>query len=281
VLEIDVRDATGQKADADSLPEVAITDGSDLVKRAMSSSGVLRIDTGRYRLSYLVPAGSLNTGIWTDHWRCTLNGFTTEAYLNFIVLTASAEIEIAGDQIGDLPRLSYSEEEIIGINILLAELKARLSNDVRVESTDAYGNKIFTECSVFTNEELVWFLECSLQEFNEFPHFTDYRFNYEAIYRRYSFVIVEGAFILATAAKMLTEAGREFSLNDNGIQFVPPQLSAMLNNQLSQFVTAHRELVKNIKWSIKPQPIGFGSFRVIGQSPSYLRLRHLRQRRII
>lgn len=279
-LEIDVRDATGQRADADSLPEVAIIDETDYVRKTMSSSGVMRIDTGRYRYNYAVPAGA-GTGIWTDHWRATLNGFMTEARLNFIVLTQAADIDVAGDQIGDPPRLTYSEAEIIGINILLAELKARLTNDVKVETTDAYGNIKYVNCSVFTDEELTWFLECSLQEFNEFPHFTDFRFDNELIYRRYSFVIVEGAFLLASAAKMLTEAGREFTISDNGITMNPPPLSATLNNELSQFVGPHRELVKNIKWSIKPHPIGFGSFRVLAVSPNFLRLRHLRQRRII
>ena len=279
-LEIDVRDATGQRADADSLPEVAIIDDTDYVRKTMSTSGVMRVDTGRYRFNYTVPAGA-HTGIWTDHWRAVLNGFTAEARLNFIVLTAEADIEVAGAQIGDDPTITYSEAEIIGINNLLAELKARLLNDVKVETTDAYGNIVYVDCTVFTNEELVWFLECSLQEFNEFPHFTDFRFDNELIYRRYSYVIVEGAFILATAAKMLTEAGREFTISDNGITMNPPPLSATLNNELAQFVGPHRELVKNIKWSIKPHPIGFGSFRVLAVSPNFLRLRHLRQRRII
>jgi hypothetical protein len=279
-LEIDVRDSTGQRSDADSLPEVAIIDETDYVRKTMSTSGVMRIDTGRYRFNYTVPAGA-NTGVWTDHWRAVLNGFTTEARLNFIVLTAGADIEVAGAQIGDPATIRYSEEEIIGINNLLAELKARLMNDVKIETTDAYGNIKYVDCSVFTNEELVWFLECSLQEFNEFPHFTDFRFDNELIYRRYSYVIVEGAFLLASAAKMLTEAGREFTISDNGITMNPPPLSATLNNELAQFVGPHRELVKNIKWSIKPHPIGFGSFRVLAVSPAFLRLRHLRQRRII
>jgi len=279
-LEIDVRDAIGERSDADSLPEVSIIDDIDYVRKVLSSSGVMRIDVGRYRFSYAVPIGA-SSGIWTDHWRAVLNGFTTEAHLNFIVLTAVEASITGGPQIGDPATIKYSPEEIVGINNLLAELKARVSNDVKVETTDAYGNIKYVDCSVFTNEELVWFLECSLQEFNEFPHFTDFRFDSELIYRRYSFVIVEGAFIIAMAAKMLTEAGREFTISDNGITMQPPPLSATINNELSGLITPHRELVKNIKWSIKPHPIGFGSFRVLAVSPNFLRLRHLRQRRII
>lgn len=281
-LEIDVRDVTGTRADADSLPTVAIIDPTDFVRVPASTNGVMRIDVGRYRFNYTVPAGA-QTGIWIDEWEATLNGFTTEARLEFVVLSAAAAIEAAGAQIGDPPTIytSYSEAEIIGLNNLLAELKKRLMNDVNVEVQDAYGNTQYVPCTVFTNEELVWFLECSLQEFNEFPHFTDFRFSDEVIYRRYSYVIVEGAFILATAAKMLTEAGREFTISDNGVTMNPPPLSATLNNELSNFVGPHRELVKQIKWSIKPHPVGFGSFRVLAVSPNYMRLRHLRQRRII
>ena len=81
ILEIDIRDATGSRADADSIPEVAIVDSEDAVLRARSSANVVRIDEGRYRLAYLVP-GNGHVGIWTDHWYATLNGFDTEARLN-------------------------------------------------------------------------------------------------------------------------------------------------------------------------------------------------------
>jgi hypothetical protein len=280
ILEIDLRDATGQIADADSSPEVEIISSQGNVTRAMSSSYVSRIDTGRYRTTYTVSANG-PTGIWVDHWKATLNGFTTEARLNFIVLAQDADIGIAGDQIGDPARVTYTDAEIRGINILLGCLKARLKNNLEVEALDAYGNRTFTSCSVFTNDELVWFLKCSLSEFNQTPHFTDFTFDMEVIYKRFGHIIVEGAFILATAAQMLIEAGREFTITDNGISMNPPPLSSALNNELSTFVQRHTDMLKYIKTSIKPYPIGFGGFRVLAVSPNYMRLRHLRQRRII
>ena len=149
VLEIDLRDATGNRADADSLPEVAIIDSEDSVLRARSSTNVMRIDEGRYRLAYLVP-GAGHVGIWIDHWYATLNGFETEARLNFIVLDTSADIEIAGDQIGDPARVTYTEQEIIGLNKLLAMLKARMKNNTYVESIDEYGVTQFVDCPIFT-----------------------------------------------------------------------------------------------------------------------------------
>jgi len=280
VLEIDLRDATGQVADADSSPEVEIIDSQGNVVRSLSSAYVSRIDSGRYRTTFMVPQNS-STGIWVDHWRATLNGFTTEARLNFIVLERDADIGVAGDKIGDPCRIVLSDEEIQGINCLLTCLKARLKNNLEVESLDAYGNTTFVDCFVFTDEELVYFLKCSLSEFNQTPHFTDFTFDMEVIYKRFAHIIVEGAFILATAAQMLIEAGREFTLTDNGVSMNPPPLSATLNNELSHFVQRHTDMLKYIKNSIKPIPTGFGGFRVLAVSPNYMRLRHLRQRRII
>jgi hypothetical protein len=286
ILEIDVRDAMGNRADPSSLPEVEIIDSQDASLRARSSTNVTRIDTGRFRLIYLVP-NNAHTGIWTDHWYATVNGFPTEARLNFIVLSSSADIEVSGDKIGDPARITYSQEEIIGINKLLAQLKARLKNNTQVETIDAYGNTTFVDCPVFTDDELVWFLNCSLSEFNQVPHFTDFTFadpvisGIDGSVGRYSYIIVEGAFILAAAAQMLIEAGREFTITDNGITMSPPQLSATLNNELTAFTTRHSEMLKFIKGSIKPRPLGFGGFRVLGISPNFARLRHLRERRIV
>jgi hypothetical protein len=280
ILEIDVRDITGDRTDADEQPQVSIIDPNGTVIKQMSSTDVIRIDTGRYRYTYAVST-TAPIGTWIDHWKATVSSFTTESRLTFIVLSAAADIEVSGSQIGDAAVVSYSEDEILGINKMLACLKARLKNDLKSESIDAYGNTEFVDCSIFTNDELAWFLSCSLSEFNQTPHFTDFTFDMAVIHDRFAYVIVEGAYILALAAQMLIEAGREFTITDNGITMNPPPLSATLNNELSQFVAAHRETLKYIKTSIKPRPTGFGGFRVLAVSPNYMKLRHLRQRRII
>lgn len=279
VLEIDIKDALGNRIDPDSQPEISIVDSADNVMRTFSSVDVLRIDVGRFRFSYSVPS-SARTGIWTDRWRTAVNGFPTETAFNFIVLSQSADIEVAGEQIGDPPLVSYSQEEIIGINILLAGLQARLKNKLQVESVDAYGNIEYVDCFVFSIDELVWFLNGSLQYFNSIPHFTNFSFADEVIYNRFCHVIIEGACILAWSAQMLIEAGKEFTITDNGITMNPPGLSSALNNELSQFLNAYRENVKFIKACIKPHPTGFGTFRALSVNPAYTKLRHLRERRI-
>lgn len=281
VLEIDIYDARGTRLDADSVPAVEILDSNGSTVRPLSSTDVVRVQEGRYRLNYRVP-DTAPTGIWVDHWRAQVNGFVTETRLTFIVLTAAASIDAAGSQIGDDPKIQWTEAEICGINILMHQLRCRLSDfNLKHETLDEYGNVKLVDCPIFTDDELLCFLCNSLSEFNQTPHFTNLGFDSPIIHVRNAHVIVEGAFILATAAKMLVEAGREFTITDNGITMQPPQLSGVLNNELGHFVSAHAERLKQIKWSMKPAPTGFGSFRVLAVSPNFLRLRHLRQRRIV
>jgi hypothetical protein len=222
-----------------------------------------------------------SSGATTYYYRTRYYNSTSDVFSSWSDWELGTSDDPDGDQIGDAARVTYTADEIAGINILLAQLKARLKNNIEVETTDAFGNVTYTECSVFTDDELTWFLRCSLSEFNQTPHFTDFTFDMEVIYDRFAYIITEGAFILGAAAQMLIEAGREFQITDNGITMNPPPLSTVLNNELSQFVSRHTDMLHKIKWSIKPTPVGFGGFRVLAVSPNFMRLRHLRQRRIV
>lgn len=279
-LDVKVLNALGQPTDADSVPWVEIKDANGSTVRSLSPSSVVRMDTGVYRLTYAPPVTS-RSGIWTDHWRAVVDGFTTDASLQFIVLSTNASIDVAGYQIGDDPCKIYSQCEIQGINILLAQLKCRLKNNAKAETLDEYGQKTYVDCPIFTDDELLCFLNGSLSEFNQTPHWTSFDFCSSIIYERNAHVIVEGAYILALGAQMLVEAGREFTVTDNGITMQPPPLSTTLNNQFGALLTAHTERLKFIKCSMKPNPSGVGTFRVLALSPALLRLRHLRQRQII
>jgi hypothetical protein len=279
-LSVEIRDANGINFDPDSTPQVQITNCQNVVVRSFSDTDVIKDDTGKYTFTYSVGC-TATAGAWKDTWRIIINTCTSDSELAFSVLDADSTVSEARDIIGDTPNIQYSQEEIYGINILMAQLSARLKNNVEVETKDAYGNIEYVDCKVFTVEELTWFLNSSLSEFNQTPHFTDYHFSDNVIYDRYAHVIVEGACILAWAAQMVMEAGREFTISDNGVTLNPPPLSSTLHNELSQFLNAHRENLKFIKGCIKPRPIGFGSFRVLASNPNYTRLRHLRERRII
>lgn len=279
-LEIKVLNALGQPTDADSTPWVEIKDANGSTIRSMSPSGVVRVDTGMYRYTYTPPVTS-RSGIWTDHWRAVVDGFTTDASLQFIVLSTNASIDVAGLQIGDAPCKVYTQAEIAGINVLLAQLKCRLKNSGKARTMDEYNQTVYVDCPIFTDDELLCFLNGSLSEFNQTPHWTNFGYDSPVIYERNAHVVVEGAYILALGAQMLVEAGREFTVTENGITMQPPPLSTTLNNQFGALLTAHTERLKFIKCSMKPAPTGIGSFRVLAVSPAYMRLRHLRQRQII
>lgn len=281
-LDIRVLNALGQAVDADSTPMVSIKDGDGNLVRPLSASGVVRLDTGIYRLSYPVPASS-TSGIWTDTWRAVVDGFTADNSLTFIVLTSSASIDVDGKQIGDDPCVYYTQAEIEGINILMHQLRCRLrdTKDIMKEAQDEYGNIVLENCPIWSDDTLLCFLRNSLSEFNQTPHFTDFTFADRVIWDRNAHVVVEGAYIIALGAGMLAEAGREFTITDNGITMQPPPLSTVMNNQFGSLLSAHAERLKHIKTSMKPAPLGVGTFRVLAVSPAFLRLRHLRQRQII
>jgi len=281
-LDIKVYNALNQLVDSDSTPYVEVKDASANVYRASSPSGVVRLDTGRYRIAFTVPA-SAESGIWSDTWRTMVDGNLITDTFNFIVLTSSASMDVDGRQIGDDPEVSFSQDEIYGINILMEQLRCRLKDrkSIKSVSKDGYGANVLVECPIFSDEELLCFIKASLSEFNQVPHFTSFTFADPMIYERYAHVITEGAFILAMAAQMLVEAGREYTLSDNGISNQPPPLSTAMNNNLSAFLSRHTDMLKFIKCSLKPAPMGTGTFRVLAVSPAFLRLRHLRQRQII
>lgn len=274
-LDINVVDAAGNIADADSTPAVQIVDADGVTTRALSSTSVQHLSTGRYRLAYAVPLGAA-IGTWVETWQVAVGGSITEEVFGFDVFGDAPMLNI-----GDDPNTAYTQAEIAGINILMAQLKCRLKNNAKAQTTDAYGQKTFVDCPIFTDAELLCFLNNSLSEFNQTPHWTSFSYDSPIIHERNVHVIVEGAFILALGAQMLVEAGREFTVTDNGITMQPPPLSTTMNNQFGALLTAHTERLKFIKCSMKPGPTGVGTFRVLAVSPAFLRLRHLRQRQII
>lgn len=280
-LDITIANSLGQPTDADALPSVQIVDSASATKRVYSASGVLHMDTGKYRLPYSIPSTG-PTGTWADSWRSLVNGTAVTGSFTFSVLNATLSMtEDPGPEVGDAVVEDWDDAEIDGINILMKMLKARLKNNNQAETKDAFGNITYTDCYVFTDAELEQFIKASLSEFNQTPHRTDFHFSDLMIYDTHAYIIVEGAYILAVASQMLIEAGREFTVTDNGITMQPPPLSSTLNNQLSTFITRHTDMLKYIKTSMKPAPRGIGSYRVLAVAPAYLRLRHLRERKIV
>jgi hypothetical protein len=117
--------------------------------------------------------------------------------------------------------------------------------------------------------------------FNEIPHFTCFTFNDSEITSHFQAIIVQGASLVALSSKALIERGREFTITDAGVSFVPPTVSELLNNQWNTSLVNHLEKLKIIKSSMKPGPFGLGTLTIsTTRHPAVARLRHLRARQL-
>ena len=277
-------DAAGNPVNADSTPQVEVSDSAGTVRRTLSNMGVgLEDDNqpGLYRFTYEIPENAPD-GYWVDRWVASIGNETVENEFEFLVITAGTIQE--GDEPifepGDEVPWDFTKEEVYGINILLRILKYRLKSSGKRKIRD--GN-VYTEaqCNVFSDVELISFLVNSLSSFNQYPHFTQFKFSDPQIYELFADVILQGAVVLALAAQALIEKGREFSITDNGVTYQPPAISDILNTQYSAQLQDYKEKLKAIKTNLKPSPRGLGTFRVTAVNPNFLRLRHLRERQIL
>ena len=292
-LDIKYYDANNHAINTDNTPQIEITDPSGTIVVALGSTNVASIGTGEYRYTYIVPAGS-TAGDWEDMWIASIGGTQLEGTFEFAVVSGGTVEAIADSELGDAPdSISYSQDEIDNINYLLGILKKRLKSTgtryVRDEYgapvRDGYGEILTEECNVFSNDELISFLENSLSEFNQTPHFTNLYFSDADFAPRGRFIdiIVSGAFLLALAAQALIEKGREFQITDNGVSFQPPVVSDILTSELSTLYSSYLDRLRFQKNQFKPRPIGFGTAYSLSNyiNPRVRALRHLRARQII
>lgn len=278
----------GLEADADSTPQIRIVDPNGNVVVASTSTGVVREDLGLYTYTYTVGT-SVEKGLWTDTW----TGIVDEAQLSnefkFLVTDESSAVSGAA-RLGDDVDFDFSDAELVGLNILLKHLKARLRSDGQKPArdeygafiVDGYGEMVMEDCPVFSDEILACFLSSSLSEFNMIPFFTSFSFAEEIIYKTFSHAIVEGAYIMAVSSQALVEKGRDFTISDGGISYQPPALGDFLQQHYTGYLTSYRERLKFIKNSIRPAPTGYGTYTNLSSgAPAFVRLRHLRSRKII
>jgi len=134
-------------------------------------------------------------------------------------------------------------------------------------------------CAQFTDEELYVYLKKALKDINAHPYVTDYTL--DTAPEDWEYLICLGAQIMAYIALGVVEKGREFEITDQGISFMPPRIGDYLQAHASNLMTTYADLKEKIKLHYRPNPRAVGTFRVLAISPAYLRLRHLRQRRII
>lgn len=133
-------------------------------------------------------------------------------------------------------------------------------------------------CWAFQEDEIDMFLEASLADFNAEPTFTN--FNWHDLEDRWLHIIALGAAVMGLYAQGLVEVGREFVITDNGISFQPPAISGYIQSTASQLLAHYDQLKQRIKGNMKPRPQGVGMFIPLAIHPAFIRLRHLRERRL-
>lgn len=280
-LVVQFYNASGLPANTIGFPQVSIVLPSGLVAMPFTSAGVSQLDVGKYLFQFAIPfAGPF--GVMQDVWQGNVNGVIDTQTLSFVVESTNLPaINSDGySHLGDDPGFNYSQTSIRNINKLLKTLKARLNNNGKAKSTDAFGNVIYVDCNVFSDEMLITFIANAITDFNQIPYFTFFTFDDTGIIDQFHDVLVESATLYALASQALIERGREYQITDNGVNFNPPSMAEMLNTQYTTVLTQHFEKIKYIKNSMRPAPRGLGTLRVLGSNPQMMRLRHLRQRQI-
>lgn len=281
-LTVQFYDTFGNPANADAFPTISIVQPSGLVALQPTSAGVSQIDVGKYLYQFTAPFNG-PFGVWNDIWMGAVNGIVNVNTLSFIIEhTDLPAINSDGYvHLGDDPGFNYSQVAIRNINKLMKTLKARLNNDGKAKSTDAFGNVIYVDCNVFSDEMLTTFIANAISDFNQVPYFTFFTLDDTPIIDMFHDILVERATIDALASQALIERGREFQITDNGVNFNPPTVSELLNTQYSTMLTNYYDKLKYIKNSMRPSPRGLGTLRPLATNPQFLRLRHLRARQII
>jgi hypothetical protein len=157
--------------------------------------------------------------------------------------------------------------------------RGQCMKDRAVAMTRVRLKDIEPKCWAFSEDEVDMQLETSLSDFNAWPTFTC--FTWDTLPETFLGVITLGAQVFSLYAQGLLEAGREFTITDNGVSFVPPQISGYMQSTASALLQSYTDMKEKIKANIKPSPAGIGTFRVMSMLPGLMRLRHLRAKQII
>lgn len=283
-LSVTFKDQNGNPIDTDTLPTITIVQPSGLVSFGPTSQGVIHNGTGDYSYIYVVGQDG-PYGVWNDIWMGTINGFNVPATFSFVVAhTEMPSINSDGFvHLGDDPGFHYSQTALLNINKLLKMLRARLNSSGKSRQVDSNGNVTYVDCDIYSVEMLTTFLATALSDFNQVPFFTFFTFDQTPFIDQFAEVLVEGATLGALASQALIERGREFSITDNGLNFVPPTVSELLNTEYNTLLTHYWDKLKFIKASLRPYPLGLGTFNFQsgGLIPAVKNLGRLRERRIL
>lgn len=133
------------------------------------------------------------------------------------------------------------------IDYYIKLVRARLADDNVVKSKDSSGNDVFFKSEIYTDEQIVSYLEGSLQRLNVLlPKGLSFEATPLEIFELTD-LVVQGAVITALASKALLEKGREFSFLNGGIKYAPPNTSDILMRQWEVEMVDYRSKVEAVR----------------------------------
>lgn len=218
------------------------------------SSQIQWVGTGQYYFDYTVPAGGLE-GTWIVRWGGVLSGKSFLKDDLFSVVSDITTIAAPGVVFENDTKLQFA-------NTLRTYLKDRDPRNY-----------------AFQDEEIGVFLDGALADVNLWPTATN--FNWDSVPQNWLHVVSVGGQVMALYAQSLIEAGREFTINDQGINFNPPPVHQAMLSVAQSLVQSYADLKERAKYHIKPGPAAIGTYRVLAINPMLARLRHLREKRIV
>lgn len=280
-LTVQFKDQFGAPINTDLVPKISIVQPSGTILLAPTSSGVVQVSTGKYSYTFTVPYGG-PLGVFQDVWSGTIGGFSIENVFSFVVSNGNIP-SVAADgyaHLGDDPGYNYSQVAIKNINKMIKMLKGRLNSTGVVKGKDASGNITYQNCDIFSIDTLTAFLAMALSYFNSVPYSTFFTFDDSEFVSIYGEILVEAATMWALASQALISRGSEFQVTDSGISYSPPTVSELLQTQYSGALSLVWDQIKYIKNSMRPSPLGMGTWgSTNGSNVAFRRLRHLRARR--
>lgn len=279
-LEVQFADSAGNPKDSTPPPSLSIFDAGLNPVQTVQSSALRRMATGYYRLRYTIPDGYI-AGVWTDSWFGTVDGYEINAIFD-INVNSVGSVQAVGTvvdpviEVGDDPwpsLLDHTQEAKANINFLLRMLKSRL----RSIAFKPDGSK----CDIFSNEDLYYFLIISLSEFNLTPTITGYIFDDPLVRTLFADIITQGAMLQAWSGQAILEAGKEYSINDNGATISPPPVSSTITQMFNTQLSDYRSKLRELKHNLRPSPLGMSAGSFFARNPQVTRLRHLREKQIL
>ncbi len=133
------------------------------------------------------------------------------------------------------------------VNYYVKLVRARLADDGDVKAKDNYGNEISVKSQIYTDKQVLSYLEGSLQRLNVLlPKGLSFEATPVEVFELAD-LVVQGAVITALASRALLEKGRELAILDKGVEYCPPNISDTMMRQWEVEMVDYRSKIETVK----------------------------------